>query len=855
MIKKIIAALSAVLCIGAAASAENIPIEFHKYGGGQFIYCNNPEYLSEADLSSDENPTPTYMMKNENLKPDNYSVFFCFYNWTDFAIEPDIEFVSEDAVITINSIGYYIPQDHEYWDCLGAWSDYLGINIHTLDSKQYVPYQNIDLPKTFSLKDGREWISKFIYNYKPVSSKVTFNMLVDFTIEEGSADVNFTALKNYGAAGDRTHHDENASRGKYLNDTTIKGIEKESLPITECDLNIDIDAAVKNGERMPVEVYNQYFPKGTGSDCWMTNINPSRDGFLYSKGVASSSDMLTFEYEDDNKTEYYGEDITERDNIFLFDIFHYNTLEYEDGMPWKQSEHIPNAAMDKTLSIKKLPDTRWQFNLGNFGVTNRYNITVTNSDTVPRSLNFMLETSHSSNIAIIRDENGNMLNPYTLTTENPFAVAKAIHEDKTEDCMMSVMVSPGETLKYTLDIILPTNCYGGIINYLIADNHTYLKEQTLCDFSEYTEYHDYKSTFFNGENLMKWENGQLFEYIDGDWHEIELPESAQEIFSANTQDIKITKTPSGYAARFAAWDEYGYSIKDTVTAHKIYLFDNDFEYLYDVQFDEFVKNMVYANGLTYAETGDYQKFISYDGLSFKRLKSDYDMPVTNGKYSILKTGNEFFMTDGRGASKLEFYKKAPSEIYSAGGIFYRILSWKNFDFDTDTGNVLAVSADGVNWVEVFLPNRLLTLKNIEYRDNTLYVYTKYETLVFNDIIPKDNIKVNLDNEYLIFDVGAKVVNSRTMVPLRAIFEKLDARVEWDNEARQIHIESDDTDMVFTIDSDIALLNGEEVKIDAPPIIDNSRTLIPIRFLAENLGYTVSWEQETQTAFITSEQLN
>lgn len=53
----------------------------------------------------------TYMMNNENLGPDNYSVFFCFYNWTDFAMEPDIEFKSDtDAVIRIDSIGFCRPK-------------------------------------------------------------------------------------------------------------------------------------------------------------------------------------------------------------------------------------------------------------------------------------------------------------------------------------------------------------------------------------------------------------------------------------------------------------------------------------------------------------------------------------------------------------------------------------------------------------------------------------------------------------------------------------------------------------------------------------------------------------------------
>lgn len=133
----IITALLIFICTAITAAAAETPVDinFTKHGGGQFIYCNNPEFISEADLSTDENPNPVYMLKQEGLKPGKYSVFFCFYNWTSFDVEPDIEFISDsNAQITINSVGYYIPKGWDYWDCLGTWSDYMGVNIRTLDS-------------------------------------------------------------------------------------------------------------------------------------------------------------------------------------------------------------------------------------------------------------------------------------------------------------------------------------------------------------------------------------------------------------------------------------------------------------------------------------------------------------------------------------------------------------------------------------------------------------------------------------------------------------------------------------------------------------------------------------------------
>ena len=53
------------------------------------------------------------------------------------------------------------------------------------------------------------------------------------------------------------------------------------------------------------------------------------------------------------------------------------------------------------------------------------------------------------------------------------------------------------------------------------------------------------------------------------------------------------------------------------------------------------------------------------------------------------------------------------------------------------------------------------------------------------------------------------------------------------------------DIVLTIDSDVALVNGKEVKLDVPAKIENNRTLVPIRFVAEALNCEVIWDEETR----------
>ncbi len=100
------------------------------------------------------------------------------------------------------------------------------------------------------------------------------------------------------------------------------------------------------------------------------------------------------------------------------------------------------------------------------------------------------------------------------------------------------------------------------------------------------------------------------------------------------------------------------------------------------------------------------------------------------------------------------------------------------------------------------------------------------------------------------DVAPLITNGRTMLPARFVTEALGGKVSWDGEKREVIIEKEGLKLILTIDKDTALLNGEEVKLDAPAFIENGRTYTPVRFIAEALGATVSWNAERQEVTIT-----
>ncbi len=93
------------------------------------------------------------------------------------------------------------------------------------------------------------------------------------------------------------------------------------------------------------------------------------------------------------------------------------------------------------------------------------------------------------------------------------------------------------------------------------------------------------------------------------------------------------------------------------------------------------------------------------------------------------------------------------------------------------------------------------------------------------------------------DVAPYIQNERTMVPIRFISETLGYKVTWDNDKRQVGISGKDTEISLKIDSTKAKVNSKELKLDAPASIKKDRTFVPLRFVAENLKAEVKWDNK------------
>ncbi|MDD3393489.1 MAG: stalk domain-containing protein [Anaerotignum sp.] len=152
---------------------------------------------------------------------------------------------------------------------------------------------------------------------------------------------------------------------------------------------------------------------------------------------------------------------------------------------------------------------------------------------------------------------------------------------------------------------------------------------------------------------------------------------------------------------------------------------------------------------------------------------------------------------------------------------------------------------------VWLPYEYLTYRTVDF--GTALFMDMYTTIdLENDNLKGTAVELYLDRNEA-FDDGERVLleqppiadekTGRTLVPLRFIGEALGAKVSWDKFTRGITVEKDGKSIFLRIGKANAVVDGEVRKLDQAPIVDEKtgRTLVPLRFVAKELGCTVLWD--------------
>lgn len=114
-----------------------------------------------------------------------------------------------------------------------------------------------------------------------------------------------------------------------------------------------------------------------------------------------------------------------------------------------------------------------------------------------------------------------------------------------------------------------------------------------------------------------------------------------------------------------------------------------------------------------------------------------------------------------------------------------------------------------------------------------------------------SVSLWINGSYMEPDVPPFIEYDRTYVPMRFISEALGYGVDWLDETREVMVRGQGRDILLQIGEPIATINGTAYPLDAPPMIVEDRTFVPLRFIAESLGYEVDWDPDGRTAVIGS----
>ncbi|HQN49014.1 MAG TPA: stalk domain-containing protein [Caldisericia bacterium] len=181
--------------------------------------------------------------------------------------------------------------------------------------------------------------------------------------------------------------------------------------------------------------------------------------------------------------------------------------------------------------------------------------------------------------------------------------------------------------------------------------------------------------------------------------------------------------------------------------------------------------------------------------------------------------------------------------------------------------VNGVSGDGTLLIAKFKALKIgkvkLDLSDVVFKDpelnqlrfsleiNEVEIYSKKIVLMLQ--IGNLNMYIN-DNPQQI-DVPPTIVEGITLLPIRWVAEPLGAEVGWDGNEKKVTVTLKNTTIELWIGKNIAKVNGVDTPIDPDnpkvvPMIISGRTMLPVRFVAENLGCKVDWDQDTKTVTIT-----
>ena len=794
--KKLLLSVLLLSVLLAKASYCAPDLKFTPTNDGKFIYCNNPEGITSDDLANGDNPV--YLMNNEGLTPDRYIIYLTHFNLVTDEIDEKTK----------------VPGKNIYLN---------GIFTALEDSEIVLSRTAFEIPENslhFNTDTGER-----IWDEGSFSSLHAHADLMNETISTLHSDKVYKPTPQE----KRTiilKKGESAYLGDYIENFASVPYPKHVF------LGADMEIISGTVDFNVFASYNEHL------------ITTPSHGFYVrdktQKGIANSLPRVTakLEYTIDDTTSdgeplpvtVYNQYVPEGNTVTewvtnlnpLADMYTKRivaesdilTLYYKD--PYKLrlygSEVAENEKNDVYIFDPFHSDTN-HFPGNDSGYNEKTYIPNYPQSPENDKINYSCNIGNYGvatvyNITVHNNSSADRYFDYVATCTSDLIVkvtdekgnllcpviSKGQTDTQTTDTLASVLVKKGQTTAFSIEVTLPVQNFGG-------------PKQAFKIMSDLSE-----SVFSTDTRL------HISAPVGDKPHEEDINQNnpvSVKTFSGKLDNYFFTKTDYGYAAYYhvsaakpfyyAAWWKYcGY----------LYLLDDE------------------LNILRKYDLGSPPTEISYAGDTL------YVKTAKNGTFSI----------NGTNDAESVALTALPRE--SMTGTFIR----NSFD-------KAEISSDGISYKSIhyqaFIPKYIEKDNGILYTDNEGKRYYSYDGIYWfntNDIKNtkeyKNAHKILINDTFLSTDRLPLVINDRLLVPMRFIFEELKLDVSWNQETQTATATGDKT-VSFTVGADNAYVNGEAYQLDAPCVNNDGRIMIPLRFLAEALGYNVDWIEDERLAVINS----
>ena len=102
------------------------------------------------------------------------------------------------------------------------------------------------------------------------------------------------------------------------------------------------------------------------------------------------------------------------------------------------------------------------------------------------------------------------------------------------------------------------------------------------------------------------------------------------------------------------------------------------------------------------------------------------------------------------------------------------------------------------------------------------------------------------------DTKVEIINKSVMIPIRMVAEELGYGVKWEQKTGTVTIEQNGSTIKMVVNNKNATVDNQSVKLDNAPVLRKGTTLVPLRFIGEQFGMKVKWNNTTKTVYLEDE---